>query len=139
MSNVPITEYEDAKPEVRAVYDEILAARGPGQLSDFWKTLAFHPPTLRRNWENTKEALAPGALDALAKEMLYIAASVSSGNCDFCTKTHIELAQRLEMTDEMFSELMAMVALANGVNSLGAGYGVEPERDSSYSYYGSVR
>jgi hypothetical protein len=67
MPNVPITEYEDAKPEVRAVYDETLAARGPGQLSDFWKTLAFHSPTLRRNWENAKEALAPGALDALTK------------------------------------------------------------------------
>ena len=138
MPNVPITEYEDAKPEVRAVYDEILAARGPGQLSDFWKTLAFHPPTLHRDWENAKEALAHGALDALTKEMLYIAASVS-GNCDFCTKAHIELAQRLGMTDEMFGELMAIVALANGANSLGAGYGVEPERDSSSPYDGSVR
>lgn len=120
MPNVPITEYEDAKPEVRAVYDEILAARGPGQLSDFWKTLAFHPPTLHRNWENAKEALAHGALDALTKEMLYIAASVS-GNCDFSTKAHIELAQRLGKTDAMFGELMAIVALANGANNPGAG------------------
>ena len=60
MPNVPITEYEDANPEVRAVNDEILAAHGPGQISDFWKTLAFHPPTLRRNWENAKEAARAG-------------------------------------------------------------------------------
>ena len=127
MPNVPMTEYEDAAPEVRAVYDEILAARGAGQLSDFWKTLAFHPPTLRRNWENAKEALAPGALDALTKEMVYIAASVAT-NCDFCTEAHIALARRLGMTDAMFGELMAVVALANGANSLVTGYGVVPER-----------
>lgn len=125
MPNVPMTEYEDALPEVRAVYDEILAARG--QLSDFWKALAFHPPTLRRNWENAKEVLAPGALDPLTKEMLYIAASVAT-NCDFCTQAHIALAQRLGMTDAMFGELMAVVALANGANSLGTGYGVEAVR-----------
>ena len=91
MHDAAITKYEDAKPEARAVNDEIRAARGPGHLSDFWKTLAFHPPTLRRNWENAKGALAPGPLDALTKEMLWIAASVY-GNCDFSTKAHIELA-----------------------------------------------
>jgi len=120
------------------VNDEILAARGPGQLSNFWKTLTFHPPTLRRNWENAKEVLAPGALDALTKETLYIAASVS-GNCDFCTKAHIELAQRLGMIDAMFGELMTIVALPNGEKNLGAGCGVEPERDSSSPNSGHVR
>ena len=70
--------------------------------------------------------------------MLNIAASVS-GNSDFCIKAHIELAQRLGMTDEMLGELMEIVALANGANNLGAGYGVEPERDNRTPNGGHVR
>jgi len=70
--------------------------------------------------------------------MLYIAAGMS-GNCDFCIKAHIELAQRLGMTDKMFGELMAIVVLANCTNNLGAGYGVEPERDNSSPNGGHVR
>lgn len=85
-----------------------------------------------------KRRLASGALEALTKEMLYIAASVS-GNSDFCAKAHNELAQRLGMTDAMFGELMPIVALANGANNMGAGYGVEPERDSSSPNSGHVR
>ena len=91
MPHVAMVEYKDASSEVQGIYDEILAVRGQDGLSDFWKTLAFHPPTLRRNWNQARDALSPGALDGLTKEMLYIAASVS-GNCDFCTKAHIELA-----------------------------------------------
>ncbi len=127
MPNVPMVEYDDASPDVRAVFDEIRAARGSDQISVYWKTLAFHPPTLRRNWNAVRETMAPGALDPMTKELLYIAASVAT-NCDFCIEAHIAHARRLGMSDEMLGELMAVVALASGANRLGVGYGVEPSR-----------
>ena len=118
-------EYDDASPEVREVFDEILAERGTGTLSVFWKTLAFHPPTLRKSWDAVREALAPGALDERTKEMIYIAASVAT-NCDYCIDAHINHARRLGMTDEMLGELMSVVSVASGVNRLGIGYGIKP-------------
>jgi AhpD family alkylhydroperoxidase len=124
MPYVAMTEYEDASAEVREIYDEILHVRGPDGLSDFWKTLAFHPPTLRRNWKQAQNALAPGALDGLTKEMLYVAASIAT-NCTFCTEAHIALAQRLGMTDVMLGELIEVVSLVHGATALGAGYGIE--------------
>lgn len=125
MTFVNPVEYADASPEVRAVFDEILAERGTGELSPFWKTLAFHPPTLRRAWDSVKEALAPGALDEKTKEMIYIAASVAT-NCDYCINAHLGHARRLGMTDAELGELMEVVSVASGVNRLGIGYGLKP-------------
>ena len=124
MPHVAMVEYEDASPEVREVYDEILAVRGIDGLSDFWKTLAFHPPTLRRNWKQARDALAPGAIDGLTKEMLYIAASIAT-NCTYCTEAHVMLARRLGMSDEKLGELVEIVSLAHGASALGAAYGVD--------------
>ncbi|MEM7254511.1 MAG: carboxymuconolactone decarboxylase family protein [Pseudomonadota bacterium] len=129
MTFVAPVEYEDANDDVKAVFDEILAERGTGELSLFWKTLAFHPPTLRQAWNSVREALAPGALDERTKEMLYIAASVAT-NCDYCIDAHIRHAKRLGMTDEMLGELLQVVAVASGVNRLGIGYGIKPSTDS---------
>lgn len=129
MAYVAMTEYEDASPEVREIYDEILSVRGPQGLSDFWKVLAFHPPTLRRNWDQARQALAPGALDGLTKEMIYIAASIAT-NCAFCTEAHMALARRLGMTDPMLGELIEVVSLVHGANALGAAYGVQPSGPS---------
>ena len=123
MPHVPMVEYKDASSEVKEIYDEILAVRGQDGLSDFWKTLAFHPPTLRRNWNQARDALSPGALDGLTKEMLYVAASIAT-NCAYCTEAHIALAQRLGMSDEMLGELVEIVSLVHGASALGAGYGI---------------
>ncbi|MCH9672432.1 MAG: carboxymuconolactone decarboxylase family protein [Gammaproteobacteria bacterium] len=131
MSFVTPVEYDDATPEVREIYDEILALRGTGQLSPFWKTLAFHPPTLRQAWNSVRETLSPGALDEVTKEMIYIAASVAT-NCDYCINAHIGHAKRLGMTDEMLGELMAVVSVASGVNRLGIGYGIKPAPDQDH-------
>ena len=121
---VEMVEYENASAEVREIYDEILHQRGPDGLSEFWKTLAFYPPTLRRNWHQPKDTLAPGTLDGLTKEMLYIAASIAT-NCKFCTEAHIALAQRLGVTDIILGELTEVVSPVHGANALGAAYGIE--------------
>ena len=119
-----LIEYEDASPEVRAVYDDIRATRKTDFINNFWKALANHPPTLRRTWENIKSIMAPAALDAVTKEMIYLAVSATN-QCQYCMASHGASARNKGMTEEMFGELMAVVGLANHTNALAMGYRVE--------------
>ena len=124
MATVKQIEYTEASGEVRAVYEDIMATRRTDRINNFWKALASHPPTLRRTWESVKEVMAPGALDALTKEMLYLAVSASNG-CDYCIASHTASARKHGMTDEMLGELLAVVGMANETNRLADGYQVE--------------
>ena len=117
-------EYEEASPLVRAVYDDIRATRKTDYIGNFWKVLANDPATLRRTWESTKQIMGPGALDALTKELIYIAVSVTN-QCPYCIASHTVSARNKGMTPEMFHELMAVVGMANETNRLVAGYQVE--------------
>ena len=119
-----LIEYVDAVPEVRAVYDDILATRKTDYINNFWKALAHDPATLKRTWESVKQVMAPGTLDPLIKEMIYVAVSVSN-QCPYCIASHTTAARGKGMTDEMFHELMAVVGMANETNRLAAGYQVE--------------
>jgi AhpD family alkylhydroperoxidase len=123
MATVKLVEYEDAPPEVRAVYDDIMRTRKVDWVNNFWKALANHPPTLARTWESLKAVMAPGALDPLTKEMLYLAVSAAS-NCEYCTYSHTAGARRLGMTEAMLGELMAVVAMAAETNALANAYRV---------------
>ena len=126
---MPITElieYEFASPEVRAVYDDIMATRKIDWINNFWKALANHPPTLSRTWESIKQVMGPGALDPLTKEMLYLAVSISNG-CDYCTVSHTAAARKAGMTDAMLHELIAIVGMANETNRVVQAYRVEPD------------
>ena len=121
MSMVKMVEYADASAEARAVFDDIMATRKSDWVNNFWKALATHPPTLRRLWENVKQVMAPGALDPLVKEMLYVAVSVTN-NCEYCIHSHTAAARAKGMTDAQFAELLAVVGLANETNRLANGY-----------------
>jgi AhpD family alkylhydroperoxidase len=124
MAILGLIEYADAPPEVRAVYDDIMATRKTDYVNNFWKALARDPVTLRRTWESIKEVMAPGALDALTKELIYVAVSVTN-QCNYCIASHTAGARKKGMTDEMFGELMAIVGMANETNRLASGYQVE--------------
>ncbi|PYM18466.1 MAG: alkylhydroperoxidase [Candidatus Rokuibacteriota bacterium] len=124
MTTVKLIEYAQASAEVRAVYDDIMATRKVDSVNNFWKALASHPPTLRRTWESIKQVMAPGALDALTKEMLYLAVSATNG-CEYCIASHTASARKQGMTDAMLGELMAVVGMANETNSLADGFQVE--------------
>ncbi len=124
MASVKLIEYAQASAEVRAVYDDIMATRKTDYINNFWKTLASHPPTLRRTWETLKSVMAPGAVDPLTKEMVYLAVSTTNG-CDYCIASHTASARRQGMTDEMLGELMAVVGMANETNRLANGYQIE--------------
>ena len=122
--NPMLVEYENAGPEVRAVYDDIMATRKTDWINNFWKALANDPVSLRRTWESIKQVMAPGALDALTKEMIYLAVSATN-QCGYCLASHTASARKKGLTDAMVHELMAVVAMANATNSLAAGYQVE--------------
>ena len=125
MSSAPMIEYHAASPEVRAVYDDIMATRKVDWINNFWKALAHHPPTLRRTWESVKQVMAPGALDVLTKEMIYLAISASNQCGGYCTASHAAAARKAGMTDAMLGELMAVVGMANETNALSSGHQVE--------------
>jgi AhpD family alkylhydroperoxidase len=124
MATVKLIEYEAASPEVRAVYDDIMATRQIDWVNNFWKVIAVQPELLRRTWQGVKEVTAPGALDPLVKEMLYVAISVTNG-CEYCINSHTAAARKKGLTDEMLAELMAVVGMANQTNALVTGFQVE--------------
>jgi len=124
MATLGLIEYADSTPEVRAVYDDIMTTRRVDWINNFWKALAHDPMTLRRTWESVKQIMAPGAVDACTKEMIYLAVSVTN-QCGYCIASHTASARKAGMTDAMFAEVMAVVGMANETNRLVAGYQVE--------------
>ena len=123
MTTIPPIEYGDASPQVRAVYDDIKKTRNVPDVNNFWKYLARDPAVLQRTWQSVKEVMTPGALDALTKELIYVAVSVTNG-CAYCIATHTAAARKAGMTDAIFGELMAVVGMANETNRLADGYRV---------------
>lgn len=117
---VPPIEYDAASPAVKAIYDDIMKTRGTDWINNFWKVLAHDPATLKRTWESIKEVMAPGALDPLTKEMIYIAVSASNG-CEYCTYSHTASGRAKGMTDAQLMELLAVVGMANETNRLANG------------------
>lgn len=124
MATLGLIEYQDASAEVRAVYDDIMTTRKTDWINNFWKALANDPATLKRTWQDIKQIMAPGALDPLMKEMIYVAVSVTN-QCGYCIASHTAAAQKKGMSDDMFRELMAVVGMANETNRLAAGYQIE--------------
>lgn len=117
MATVALIEYEDASPEVRAVYDDIRHVRQTDFINNFWKGLASNPEQLRRTWEQIKTVMAPGAIDAVTKEMIYVAVSVAN-SCEYCIHSHTAAARAKGMTEEQFGELLAIIGLAHHTNGL---------------------
>jgi AhpD family alkylhydroperoxidase len=124
---VPLIEYRDASTEVRSVYDDIMQTRGVDWINNFWKALANDPKELARIWRNVKQVMAPGALDPLVKEMVYVAVSATNG-CEYCTYSHTAGARKRGMTDAMLMELLAVVGLANETNRLANGLRIDVDR-----------
>ena len=127
MAIVKMIEYEDANPIVRQVYDDIMRTRKIDWINNFWKVLAVQPELLKRTWEGVKEVMSPGAIDPLTKEMIYVAVSVTNG-CKYCINSHTAAARKKGMSDEMLSELMAIIGMANQTNSLANGLQIEVDQ-----------
>ena len=120
MATVKLIEYEDASPEVREVFDDLREVRKTDFINNFWKAIANHPGTLKRIWSGIKEVFAPGELDPVTKEMIYIAVSVAN-NCDYCIHSHTANAFNKGMTDGQYEELMALIGMAHQTNGIATG------------------
>ena len=123
MTLVPLIDEAEPGAEVRAVFDDIRRTRNTDFINNFWRALANDPATLRRTWESLKEVMAPGVLDPLTKELIYLAVSITN-SCAYCTASHGAAARRQGMTKEMLGELIAVVGMANETNRLADGYRV---------------
>ena len=123
MEIMKTSEKRAASRAVRAVFDDIKKTRGVPDVNNFWKYLANDPALLKRTWKSLKEVMAPGALDPLTKEMIYLAVSVSNG-CGYCIASHTAGARKAGMSEAMFGELMSVVGMANETNRLANGYRV---------------
>ncbi len=120
MSTVKLIEYEEASAEVRAVYDDIMRVRKIDWVNNFWKSLANHPGTLKRTWENLKATMGEGELDPMFKEMIYIAVSTAN-SCEYCIHSHTAAARAKGMNAAMHGELMQVIAMASATNALAIG------------------
>ena len=117
MATVTLLTDEEASADALAVFDEIRAARGTDYVNNFWRALAHDPKTLRATWDRLSDVMAPGALDPLVKELLYIAVSVTNG-CDYCIHSHTAAARAKGMSDDQYAELLAVIGMAAQTNQL---------------------
>jgi AhpD family alkylhydroperoxidase len=124
MATVSLIEYEEASEEVRQVFDDIMSTRQIDWVNNFWKALAIQPELLKRTWEGVKAVTAPGSLDPLFKEMVYVAVSATNA-CVYCINSHTAAARKKGMTDDMLAELMAVVGMANQTNALASGLQID--------------
>jgi AhpD family alkylhydroperoxidase len=126
MGTVPLLSDAEAAPEARAVFDEIRALRGTEYVNNFWRALAHDPALLRATWERVRTVMAPGALDPLVKEMVYVAVSTANG-CGYCIHSHTAAATAKGMTPAMHGELLAVIAMASQTNALASALQVETD------------
>ena len=117
MATTRLIEYDEASPEVRAVYDDIRATRKTDFINNFWRALAVNPAQLRRTWDGAKAVMAPGAIDALTKEFIYIAVSVAN-QCEYCIHSHTAAARAKGMSEAQYAELIAVIGKAPSTNGL---------------------
>ena len=126
MATVPLLSDEAASDEARAVFDAIRAARGTDYVNNFWRALAHDPALLRATWERAQAVMAPGALDPMVKELIYIAVSTVNG-CSYCVHSHTAAARARGMSEAQHGELMAVIALAMQTNALATALQVETD------------
>lgn len=117
MTVVPLLREEEAGAEALAVFDEIRARRQTDYVNNFWRALAHDPGLLKATWDRVQAVMAPGALDPLVKEMIYIAVSTANG-CDYCVHSHTAAARAKGMSPAQHGELLSVIALAAQTNAL---------------------
>ena len=117
MAMVRLIDDAAASPEAKVVFDDIRATRNTDFVNNFWRALANDPALLARTWTDLKAVMGPGTIDPLVKELLYVAVSITN-NCEYCIHSHSAAARAKGMTEEMFMELVGIIAMANETNRL---------------------
>jgi len=128
MATVELSQNPPSDPRVEAVFADIRATRKTEYVNNMWRALAFDPALLESTWADVKAIMARDTqLDALTKEMIYIAVSVSNA-CSYCVHSHTAAAKAKGMTDAQHAELLAIIALAAKTNHLANGLQVPLDR-----------
>ncbi|MCG6856433.1 MAG: carboxymuconolactone decarboxylase family protein [Salaquimonas sp.] len=126
MATVRLISDKEAPAAARAVFDDIRKTRGSDFINDFWRGLANDPATLEQVWSEVKTVMAPGNLDTLTKEMIYIAVSVANA-CTYCIHSHTASARAKGMSEEQHGELLRVISLAAKTNHLVNAMQIEPD------------
>ena len=126
MATLPMINDETAGAEALAVFDDIRAKRNTDYVNNFWRALAHDPALLKSTWERVQEVMAPGELDPLVRELIYVAVSAVNG-CSYCVPSHTAAARAKGMTPGQHAELLRVVALASQTNALAHALQVEPD------------
>lgn len=118
MKGCTLVDYPAATPEVREIYDDILATLGATTLPNWVKAMGGNATLLRGNWEKTKAVVARGTLPSLLKELVIFYISTKRGS-EYCSACHAHAALQLDRSLTM-GDLMGIV---NGeMGSLPASY-----------------
>jgi AhpD family alkylhydroperoxidase len=117
MTTVRLLSHAEASPAARAVFDDIMRVRSVDDVNNFWKALANSPEVLQGVWSQVQQVMKPGALDALTKELIYIAVSAAN-SCEYCVHSHTAAARAKGMSDAQHAELLAVIAMASQTNAL---------------------
>ncbi|WP_145108751.1 carboxymuconolactone decarboxylase family protein [Cereibacter sediminicola] len=113
-----LTDEEAARdPRVAAVFADIRATRNTDFINNFWRALATRPEMLESTWARLRQVMAPGALDPLTKELIYIAVSVTNG-CSYCAHSHTAAARAKGLTEAQEAEFLAVLGMAAQTNQL---------------------
>ncbi|WP_417598506.1 carboxymuconolactone decarboxylase family protein [Pararhodobacter oceanensis] len=124
MATLGLLDDASAGPDALAVFDDIRAVRGSEYINNFWRALAHDPALLEAIWSRLKQVMAPGALDPLVKEMVYVAVSVANG-CEYCIHSHTAAAKAKGMSEAQHAELLAVIGMASQTNALATALAVE--------------
>src|SRR5438552_18748970 len=126
MSTVKLVDENTDNAKVRAVFEDIKATKKIDRVPNIWRALATHPPHLQLCWSRLKAIMQPGKIDALTKEIIALAVSVTN-SCRYCINSHTAAAQKLGLDDTQLGEVLAAVGLFNQTNKLADAYQVEPD------------
>jgi len=126
MSTVKLIDENTRDPKVRRIFDDIKATKQIERVPDIWRALATHPEHLELCWTRLKAIMKPGKVDALTKEMIALAVSVTN-SCRYCINSHTAAVQKLGLDNQGLAEVLAVVGLYNQMNKLADAYQVEPD------------
>jgi AhpD family alkylhydroperoxidase len=124
LSTVSLLTDDTAGADALAVFNDIRTKRNTDYVNNFWRALAHDPAQLKTIWDRLQQVMAPGALDPLVKELIYIAVSTTN-NCSYCVHSHTAAARAKGMTDAQYAELLAVIAMASQTNALATALQVE--------------
>jgi alkylhydroperoxidase family enzyme len=97
MQSYTLTEYKDASPTTREVYDDLMRTTGATSVPVWIKSLGHSAALARAYWERAKGTLFNGYLPLPLKEMIVFVVSAKNG-ARYCSACHAQNVLSLDKT-----------------------------------------